>query len=145
MTDSVAPTVCKKCDQPGEFYAKSGRICKACCVAKAQRYYFAHHEERKKWHRDNNKRMTYGPTGTKKLRRDWLKALKDHPCMDCQGRFPPECMDFDHRDRSTKRFNIAAIVATARSKAVVLTEIAKCDLVCANCHRIRTAKQMNWL
>ena len=61
-------------------------------------------------------------------------ALKDGPCTDCGGRFPPECMDWDHlRD---KKFDLAN--ANTRSPASILAEIAKCELVCANCHRIRT-------
>jgi|ERR1035437_1576822 hypothetical protein len=63
-----------------------------------------------------------------------LDALKDGPCTDCGGRFPPECMDWDHlRD---KKFDLAN--ANTRSPASILAEIAKCELVCANCHRIRT-------
>lgn len=77
--------------------------------------------------------------------RDWVKALKDHPCSDCGNKFPPECMDFDHRDRSQKKFGISGAISSTRSKESILKELEKCDLVCANCHRIRTAKQMRWL
>lgn len=72
-----------------------------------------------------------------KERRNWLNSLKSAPCMDCGGVFPPECMDFDHV-RGVKFFNISNI---CRSMESLLHEIAKCDLVCANCHRIRTAKR----
>lgn len=68
-----------------------------------------------------------------------IAAAKDHPCADCGGRFPIVCMDFDHRDPSTKSFTIAG--ALSRSHSALLAEIAKCDVVCANCHRLRTAKQ----
>lgn len=64
-----------------------------------------------------------------------LHDLKDRPCADCGNRFPPECMDFDHI-RGEKRAGIAQI---AHYKGAVLeAELAKCELVCANCHRIRT-------
>lgn len=59
---------------------------------------------------------------------------KDVPCMDCGQRFPPYVMDFDHVGE--KRGNIAKM-ATSPRKAV-LAEIAKCEVVCSNCHRIRT-------
>lgn len=65
------------------------------------------------------------------------RALKEgKPCVDCGGVFPPECMDYDHRDKTTKSFNIAK--SLLMSEAKITEEIAKCDLVCANCHRIRT-------
>jgi len=63
--------------------------------------------------------------------------LKDVPCADCGVRFPSVCMDFDHRDPNTKEFNISRSLAH-RSWESILAEIAKCDVVCANCHRIRT-------
>jgi Zn finger protein HypA/HybF involved in hydrogenase expression len=57
--------------------------------------------------------------------------------MDCGGSFAPYVMDFEHRDPATKSFWIlqrAGSVSTARLEA----ELAKCDIVCANCHRART-------
>lgn len=69
-------------------------------------------------------------------RRDWVGSLKARPCADCGGRFPPCAMDFDHRPGETKAFNVASITTGTRDK--ILSEIAKCDLVCSNCHRIRT-------
>lgn len=71
-----------------------------------------------------------------------LNAQKDAlcnkhlPCMDCGGRYPSECMEFDHRDPSRKKFNIS--LHSGYSVKQFATEIAKCDLVCANCHRVRT-------
>lgn len=67
--------------------------------------------------------------------RAWIAELKASPCLDCGNRFPPECMDYDHC-RGVKKFGIGT--SHLRSREVILAEIAKCDLVCANCHRIRT-------
>ena len=69
-----------------------------------------------------------------------LSALKSGPCMDCGGRFPPECMDFDHV-RGEKRDGVARMFDY--SPALLEAEIAKCELVCANCHRIRTKRRAN--
>jgi hypothetical protein len=57
--------------------------------------------------------------------------------MDCGNTFPPVCMDFDHRDADSKSFNIASRIQLSIEK--LAAEIAKCDLVCSNCHRIRTS------
>lgn len=71
-------------------------------------------------------------------RRELLNKLKARPCMDCGGVFPPCCMDFDHRDRSTKIDIVSKVVSFPGGFDALLAEIDKCDLVCANCHRIRT-------
>jgi hypothetical protein len=63
-----------------------------------------------------------------------MAEIKNKPCMDCGLKFPACAMDFDHRDRKTKLFSFNCI----RPWKTVLIELAKCDLVCANCHRIRT-------
>jgi hypothetical protein len=66
-----------------------------------------------------------------------LRKLRQVPCADCGNVFPPYVMDFDHREPSAKQFWIlqrAGSVSAARLAA----EIAKCDIVCANCHRVRT-------
>jgi len=51
-------------------------------------------------------------------------------------------MDFDHRDKNLKTGNIGSFVSQAYfKKEKLLEEINKCDLVCSNCHRIRTYKR----
>jgi len=67
-----------------------------------------------------------------------LNEAKDVPCADCGKRFPPRVMDFDHRDNA-KAFNVGR--CSVMSVARVTEEIAKCEVVCANCHRIRTWKE----
>jgi hypothetical protein len=69
-----------------------------------------------------------------------LKEKKDVPCDDCGMRFPGECMDFDHRDGVEKKFNISQ-ASRKYGLDTILEEIAKCDVVCANCHRIRTKRR----
>lgn len=69
----------------------------------------------------------------------WINILKDKPCLDCGHVFPPECLDFDHRDSSQKSFTVAQFINVSKNK--ILQEIAKCDLICSNCHRSRTLKR----
>lgn len=69
-----------------------------------------------------------------------VAAFKSKPCADCGQTFPLCVMECDHV-RGTKRANVANMVGGGRcrySLAAVLAELAKCDVVCANCHRIRT-------
>lgn len=70
-----------------------------------------------------------------------LDQLKNKPCGDCGHNFPPECMDFDHIDPSTKFKNVSNMVMCGYKWENIMVEIDKCRLICANCHRIRTAQQ----
>ena len=75
----------------------------------------------------------------KKLLIDFVISFKKKPCMDCGIQYPHYVMDFDHRDRKTKLTSINRMInfhSYAAKK--IMEEIEKCDLVCANCHRIRT-------
>ncbi len=73
------------------------------------------------------------------IRRDFILALRDRPCLDCGRRYPPYVMQFDHREPSTKRFIVAS--SWLKSFATILGEAAKCDIVCSNCHRGRTFRR----
>lgn len=64
-----------------------------------------------------------------------LKHMK--PCTDCGVSYPYYVMDFDHC-RGKKVLNLASAQRVCLSKKKILAEIAKCDLVCSNCHRERT-------
>ena len=68
----------------------------------------------------------------------YAAAAKNRPCTDCGGEYPHYVMEFDHC-RGTKSFNISG--AATRSLAVLEAEIAKCDVICANCHCKRTYKR----
>ena len=52
-------------------------------------------------------------------------------------------MEFDHRDRATKLKEVSTLVRHAHSWGLVLREIDKCDVRCANCHRKKTAAEDN--
>lgn len=58
------------------------------------------------------------------------------PCKDCGQKFPPVCMDFDHLRDKFKQ--VSTLVYSGVDWEVIADEIAKCEIVCANCHRIRT-------
>ena len=68
--------------------------------------------------------------------RTWLRGIKSLPCIDCGNSYPSCVMEFHHRDPSEKSFTIGEELGRNRDR--IIAEIAKCDLICANCHRIRT-------
>ena len=66
-----------------------------------------------------------------------IDFFKLNPCADC-GETDPVVLEFDHlRD---KLFDIGSKLIT-KTWPAVLAEIAKCEVVCANCHRRRTARR----
>jgi len=64
--------------------------------------------------------------------------LRENPCIDC-GETDIRVLEFDHRPGEQKLKMISALVAEPASLPKLLREIAKCDVVCANCHRRRTS------
>jgi hypothetical protein len=71
----------------------------------------------------------------KRTRTSKYSELKDKPCTDCGNRFHFSAMDWDHVVGKKKRI---LSKMTSYSEKNVFKEIVKCELVCANCHRIRT-------
>ena len=71
-------------------------------------------------------------------------SLLGGQCLDCGVSFPdhPEVYDFDHA-RGTKKYNVSSLFTSHTWKRIA-AEIKKCDLVCSNCHRIRTAQRAGW-
>src|SRR6266853_30427 len=65
----------------------------------------------------------------------WLRSLKVR-CLDCKQVFPDYVLEFDHC-RGIKGGNLVAFACSAGWSALK-EEVEKCDVVCANCHKIRT-------
>ena len=73
----------------------------------------------------------------------WLANLKvGRPCTDCGRVFPPQVMQWDHRPGFEKLGELSNF--WGRSREEILNELAKCDLVCTNCHGIRTFTRNRW-
>jgi len=77
----------------------------------------------------------------RKLRQFIYDYYKAHSCVVC-GESDPVVLEFDHLREKYK--GIAIMVNRALSLTRIEAEIAKCEVVCANCHKRRTAKKFNW-
>lgn len=72
---------------------------------------------------------------------EYVSALKSQPCSDCHLTYPDVCMDFDHV-LPGKAADVSALVARGSTLSRIAKEIALCELVCSNCHRIRTHQRL---
>lgn len=70
-----------------------------------------------------------------------VRALKNAPCTDCDVVFHPAAMQWDHID-DNKSASVSEAVAELWGWDRILEEIAKCELVCANCHAVRTFNRL---
>jgi hypothetical protein len=71
-----------------------------------------------------------------------LNYLKQHPCVDC-GEANPIVLEFDHV-RGEKVNSISKLSSLPGPLDKLKTEIQKCVVRCANCHRIKTAIERNY-
>lgn len=71
----------------------------------------------------------------------YVNEKKNVPCADCGNKYPPHVMDFDHLPGMEKIGDIASMVRLA-SREKLDREIAKCEVVCANCHRERSYQRL---
>lgn len=137
---------CTKCgkEKPLEdFYRKArnktdGRApeCKACA-----RTYYDHNTACKPEFKEYKR--VYNKARKKDLQRQYYELMLSKCCILC-GESHIACLQFDHRDSSIKSFSIADGILSARSWSSIVTEMNKCDILCANCHAKRTALQFNW-
>jgi hypothetical protein len=146
IVDAIAITkTCTGCglERPvSEFPVKHkkrgtrGTRCRACRSAYGKAHYRRHSDSYKRRAREGHRRDRASCQA-------WLMGyLEIHHCVDC-GETDPVVLTFDHRDGSEKVDTVAALLRK-RSAAAMIAEVAKCDVRCANCHRVRTAQQFGW-
>lgn len=103
--------------------------CKDCQKAYYKNYYNSVPKERERIYAKNME--------TKKRFVEYINNVKaSTPCTDCGNSYPPYVMDFDHVD-DNKLNNVSSLKSFGNFKTLV-AEIAKCEVVCSNCHRART-------
>lgn len=67
-------------------------------------------------------------------KRSFIQDAKSKPCADCGVAYPYYVMQFDHlRDKIRSVANMLDMAWDT-----IKNEIAKCEVVCANCHAVRT-------
>jgi len=140
-------TKCSKNKQLSEYFVKdkqTGRLhahCKSCYTLHRQSYSKEHYQKYGEVYRERAKiRRTIIK---KNLQMNMLKYLIDKSCVLC-GEQDIRTFEFDHLDPQQKSFGIAKGITDGRKWEVILEEITKCRILCANCHKKHTAFQNNW-
>jgi len=140
-----APRTCGRCHvaKPlAEFPIKNAErgtyrsYCRPCCREYGKEHY------RKNIGAYLSRARTRSAVDRKQNREFIAEYLSTHPCLDC-GESDPLVLEFDHRDPATKNGEVGRIIHTS-SLTTLKAEVAKCDVRCGNCHRIRTANQFGW-
>lgn len=105
------------------------KTCKTCHADYAKTHYKTNKEKYIERAKTKNNE-------TREKIRQIIRERKNVPCTDCGKRYPHYVMDFDHVF-GEKKYNIGNMV-NLLSTRLLNEEIDKCEVVCANCHRIRT-------
>jgi hypothetical protein len=111
--------------------------CKKCQGRRSREHYVRNTASYKERIARNN---TKTRVANRRKLREFLSAQN---CVDC-GLQDLAVLEFDHREPSQKLHEISLMVQKGFGWTTILGEIRKCDIVCANCHRRRTARQFSW-
>jgi hypothetical protein len=93
-----------------------------------------------RWHYRNREWNTERTLNRRESLREWLdERAAESGCAEC-GESDPRCLEFHHREAAEKVEGVSEMVTRGTSKGRLREEIAKCDVLCANCHRERHAE-----
>jgi hypothetical protein len=126
---------CRRCGKTkplADFHRHSRHGHQAWCKPCRAAYAAAHYQ--------TNKARRYAHNRRRQLEfRKWYIGLKSgRPCADCGEVFHPAAMQWDHLPGSEKAGSLGDLVRHG-NRRLILQEIEKCELVCANCHAVRSA------
>jgi hypothetical protein len=133
-TDNMTKKFCRRCacEKPVDEFHQRSAIQQAWCK-QCRREYDAEYWRRTSVERTHKRRQR------RRERLAWYRRLKEgKPCADCGGAFHHAAMQWDHLPGAKKDYELSNMVLRGFRRTTILEEIAKCELVCANCHAVRT-------
>jgi hypothetical protein len=141
----IETKVCTKCNIekslllfPAKKASKDGRAswCRACFKANWEKRYYENHKHYRDSHNVSRNKIR------ERNARRVFEYLTNHSCVNC-GESDPIVLEFDHRNRNEKVENISNLITHSSWKRVEC-EIQKCDVLCANCHRRKSAAEFGY-
>ncbi len=136
--------VCRKCkiqknDDEFNFRNKKklirANVCKNCSREQIRAHYLDNRSYYLNKARSRNNKLR---TQTRKFIWDYLSTKK---CIDC-GESNPIVLEFDHQ--RDKKINVSHAAKFGYDISKLKEEVSKCEIRCANCHRIKTARELGW-
>ena len=131
---------CKQTKHQEEFSwkVKSKRLRNTKCRECVNNYNRQHYKDNKDYYLRKTK-QSYNKLAT------LLYSFKfSNSCNVC-GENTPSCLEFNHINRKDKEYQISNMCKMGVSQEQFIKEVQKCEILCCNCHRKRTAKQLGWL
>ncbi len=107
--DQTSLTHCKNCNTKLDKNKLKGNLCMQCSSKKN--------------------------TERRRMKRQSAIDLLGDKCKDCGKTYPTPCYDFHHKDE--KEICVSVLIHYNKKLETILTEAAKCELLCSNCHRLR--------
>lgn len=140
-------TICGASKTEEDFFYRNknaGKLhsqCKNCYVQKRRQIWKDHYHKYGSTYRERaverNRKLKV------RLRNQMLEYLSDKACVKC-GVSDVRVLEFDHIDSAAKSFGIARGITNLLSWEKLHAEIVKCQILCANCHKIKTAEEYGW-
>ncbi len=140
-------SVCCKNKDNDEYYYRNKNTqklhtqCKQCYAEKRRATWKSYYHKHGSKYRENavirNRRIKNA------LKKRLLEYLSDKSCVRC-GISDPRVLEFDHTDPTSKSYGIARAINSTMTWDNILLEINKCQILCANCHKIKTSKEQLW-
>lgn len=141
---------CTKCSitkPESDFFVRdqtTGRLhaqCKGCYKQHRKTYYAAHYQKHKEAYLLRAKKRRKRPR--EEFHINILTYLAYKRCVVC-SEDDIRVLELDHIDPSTKHFSISQAIKLGFKWEEVVGELKNCQVLCANCHKRRTAQQFNW-
>ena len=88
----------------------------------------------KGWYRGHKEEVIEKRKRQQREIKRWYANYKTTLCCMICGEKHPACLQFHHRNREEKSFNVGDMAMRPSSKSRLINEIAKCDVLCVNCH-----------
>jgi hypothetical protein len=126
--------LCRRCGEllpAGAFHRRGSQGTQAWCKPCRKEYDRAYHARTRALRLQQKKRW-------RKEFTDSYRRLKSNtPCADCGGLFHHAAMQWDHLPGTEKVAELSTLFRKGNKRAFLL-ELAKCELVCSNCHAVRS-------
>jgi hypothetical protein len=134
-------TGCKKTKSITEFAWRKMNVtrrarCKECIKLESNNYYATNENRRRSISSDRKRNL-------EKTQEKLFEFLRSHPCEAC-GENRLVCLQLHHLDPTKKDANVSEMLRKGRSWDSLMKEIAKCVVLCANCHAVETASLGGW-